>query len=216
MPKFCCIVRAVDSTGVEGELARILAEDLRMHWDAGSGLLRIAASWQDKADAMEQLSAGLLGIWHFRLFSDSRWITIGCNARTLTAALVSGLPAFVKFIRSQKVSDYNIGQWDCLGADEVQFIVMSSFVSYPSDSALSMVFEDTRLALIADDVKAAMQYEMTWLETRPARLWENVLAAFKPEWGWTVDRLRSEVLIGAHISAAYFNMKALAHVERYP
>ena len=122
----------------------------------------------------------------------------------------------MKFIRSQNVSGYNIGQWDCLGEEETRFVVMSAFVSYPSDSALALIFEDTRVALVADKVKAAMQDELAWLEGRPARLWASVLAAIDSSFGWTALRLRSDILSGAHISAAYFSMKTMALVERHP
>ena len=91
-------------------------------------------------------------------FSDSRWITIGCNCRTLVASLLLGLPSLVKEIRDDpRSSDYDIGQWDCLGKDERRFIVMSSVVSYVSDAACSQIFEDQRLARIADNVKGEVK-----------------------------------------------------------
>ncbi len=84
---------------VEPALAEHLAEDLRLHWDPAAASLRIAYRLATAADALEDISGSLLRMWHFSLFSDSRWVTIGRNCRTLTAALISGFEPLMQLIK---------------------------------------------------------------------------------------------------------------------
>ena len=51
--------------GVDAELARIIAYDLKMHWDFTEKVLRVDDSWQMKDNAMEEISGALLAIFHF-------------------------------------------------------------------------------------------------------------------------------------------------------
>ena len=201
--------------GVSAELARIIAFDLKMHWDYKDKVLRIDDTWQTRDDAMSEISGALLGVYHFRPFSDSRWVTIGCNCRTLVASLMLGLHSLVDEIRSGACSDYDIGQWDCLGKDERRFIAMSSIVSYVSDCACSKLFEDHRVARIAPDVKREMQEELMWLETQQDYIWDSVVSIFG-EGEMTASRLKSDIIAGAHISASYFYMKCLSQAAEYP
>ena len=143
-------------------------------------------------------------------------MTIGCNCRTLVASLLLGLPSLVAEIRDDpRSSEYNIGQWDCLGKEEHRFIVMSSLVSYVSDAACSLIFEDQRLARIAAAVKKEIRGELVWLESQPNHLWEAVSLALHKD-NMDAHQLKSDVIAGAHISAGYFWMKSIAQVEEYP
>ena len=202
--------------GVDAELARIIAYDLKMHWDFKDKVLRIDESWQKHGKAMEEISGALLGVYHFRPFSDSRWVTIGCNCRTLVASLLLGLPSLVAEIRDDpRSSDYNIGQWDCLGKAELRFITMSSLVSYVSDAACALIFEDQRLARIAAAVKKEIRGELVWLESQPNHMWEAVSLVLHKD-DMDAARLKSDVIAGAHISASYFFMKCMTQVAEYP
>ena len=73
--------------GLDPTLVEALACQLRLQWKGGR--LQVAASCLHLPDVMETVSSALLGVWHFKRFSDSRWITVGCSCRTLVASLLT-------------------------------------------------------------------------------------------------------------------------------
>ena len=115
-----------------------------------------------------------------------------------------------------KSSEYHISGWDKLGKPEAEFLVVVGLAAYVPDSALSLIFGDTRLALHAEAVREAMGSEVQWLETRGESLWRDLALAFQPAWEVTAFDLRARVLANAHIATGYFYMKSLAETEQFP
>ena len=84
----------------------------------------------------------------------------------MTAAMLTGLPSLIHEIRADPTtSEYHISGWDKLGKDEAMFLATSAMAAYVPDSALSVIFEDTRVALNAETIREAMEGEVVWLET---------------------------------------------------
>ena len=54
-----------------------------------------------------------------------------------------------------------------------------------------------------------------WLETQLNHMWEALSSVLRED-GIAAARLKSDVIAGAHISAGYFFMKSMAHVDEYP
>ena len=201
--------------GVGEDLAKILACDLKLHWDFDMEVMRIDDAWRGRPDAMEQISGALIGVFRFKPFSDSRWVTIGCSCRTLIASMFCGLTNYVKEIRAKAKSDYDIGQWDQLGHPELRFIIMSALVSFSSDAACSLIFEDSRIARIAESVEKEIHAELLWIETRTLEFWQGFMPVVRGAIAGA-ESSRDDVISGAHISAAYFHMKCLRQVHQYP
>ena len=62
--------------GLEPELVETVCT-LRLHW--ASGKLNVVASCASNAALVEELSAVVLGNWHFKQFTTSRWVIVGCS-----------------------------------------------------------------------------------------------------------------------------------------
>ena len=203
--------------GVEPKIVTVLSEDLQLSWDRESQLLLIAKDWAQRKDAMEQISGALLGVWHFRTFSDSRWVSVGTSCRAVAAGLLTGLPSLVDQLREDpKISDFYIGGVSRLDDTACRFIILASLVSYVSDAALCALFEDPRLALTKDAVVDAMSGEVEWLESLDGAFWETLASAFRPEANVSGTFLRSQVLSCSHTSFAFFHWRALVEADRYP
>ena len=195
----------------------MVANDLALWWDPKAEVLRVAEDWLHRTDALSELSAALQAIWHFRKFSDSRWITVGCSCRTLTAALLTGLDSLVARIRTKTAGMLaSIHGFAKLGKEETRFVVLSSMASYVSDGALCSIFEDTRVALRADEISAEVIGSLRWLEALDFHLWEALSRCFKAEWGVTGFCVRGEVLSAGYASGCYFHWKCLRATEQLP
>ena len=90
----------------------------------------------------------------------------------MAAALLTGLRSFVDSIKvDPDEREGHLSGFQRLKADEVKFVVLSSLVSYVSDAALAFIFEDTRVALRADEVKEAIVTEVMWLAALEDHMW---------------------------------------------
>ena len=190
--------------GVDPVLAEQVTSDMALHWDFELGKLRVAADFRQTKDAFEELVGAIMGIWNFRPFSDSRWITVGLSCRSLVAGLLTGLPSLVDDIR-QHCGDklYYIEGYQRLQGEGTKFAVVASLASYVADAGLAAVFEDPRVAKSHMGIREAMVSEVQWLQTTPDALWRSLCQVFSPGDEMTPYRLRSEVLTCAHTSFAF-------------
>ena len=84
-------------SGLEHDLVDLLAEGLRGQWkDDRLQVLDTCLQWPD---LWEELSAAVLGVWQFRKFTTSRWVTVGCSCRSLIGALLTGFGSMFQFIK---------------------------------------------------------------------------------------------------------------------
>ena len=203
--------------GLDEDLVDLLANDLVLWWDSQAQVLRVAEEWKFRKEAMEELSATLQAIWHFKLFSDSRWNTIGCNCRTLTASMLTGLASLVDRVRAHTIGrELHINGWDKLGKEETRFVVLASVASYVADGALSMIFADTRVALHADAIRNSIIEGLQWMEALDSHVWEALALCHKPEWRVTAFVVRGEALSAAYSSGGYFHWKCLRATDQLP
>ena len=203
--------------GLDEELVDLLANDLVLWWDPQAQVLMVAEEWKRNKAAMQELSAALQAIWHFKLFSDSRWNTIGCNCRTLTASLLTGLASIVDRVRTQTIGrELHINGWAKLGKEETRFVVLASVASYVADGALSLIFKDTRVALNADVIRDSIDSSLQWMEVLDGHVWEALALCHKPEWRVTAFVVRGEALSAAYTSGGYFHWKCLRATEQLP
>ena len=201
---------------MDSALAELIAHELRLHWDFENAHLCVSSEWQKKEGSMQELASALLALWHFKLFSDSRWLTIGISCRTLVVALLTGLPEMIKFLKTKGVSEFHLGGWSGLDLAAKKFIVPAAIVAYVPDAALSVIFEDTRFARISGDVQEAMASELLWLETLEAQIWQQLSSVFMDEGGMAARELRSVVLAGGHTAVGYMHWKTFSPLERHP
>ena len=91
-----------DALGIQAEIAETLV-DLQLSFVQGT-----IHVWEDAhvgSDFVGSVCAALMGTWRFVPFTTSRWLTVGTSARTMVAALATGLPNFVKYIEKETTSN---------------------------------------------------------------------------------------------------------------
>ena len=198
---------------LDPEIVQTLVE-LKLVWDPANATLKVGRAWASHPDLMEKLSGALLSAWEFKLFTESRWMTIGLSSRIMVASILLGLKSLVSYIRRETpASDFHIhgfGRLEKPGASK--FLVLASMVSYVPDAALQATMEDPRLALNIDHVKEVMYDELGWLQTIALPVWET-LGKICGESAFT---MRSQALSCAHKASAFFDFRVLSKVKQLP
>ena len=196
--------------GLEPDLVEALCS-LRLHWAGGK--LNVAASCTSNEGLVEDLSAVLLGIWKFRQFTTSRWVTVGCSCRSLLGALLTGFDSLVELIRADpNASDFHINGYGRLGPRGKRFVAMAALVSYVPEACLLQLLEDDRLPLQLGHLKATMVEELQFLANIKPRIWQ----ALGDACGMAPLVLRSEVLMAGHIAFAFVHKRALSEAGKLP
>ena len=198
--------------GLEHDVVEVLTTVLRLKW--ADGFLQVAASCSLPGNLVETVSYCLLSIWHFRQFSDSRWVTVGCSCRTVMAAWLTGLPSLVASIRADAAcSDFHIHGFARLQQEAQHFMAMASMVSYISDSCLTELLEDPRVPLRQASIKAAIQTEVEWLASVSDYVWDSLAGVIGGSAG---QGLRSDCLRAAHISVAFLEQRLFSEASKLP
>ena len=131
--------------GVDVETAELLAADLQLWWEGGRlSVLRGAFADRDLWDA---IASALMAAWRFAKFTESRWLTVGSSARTLTVGLLTGLESLVRFIEKDELA----GKWYLKGfrrlhADRKQFLVVAAIVGRVPEAFQYQLMKDSRVA----------------------------------------------------------------------
>ena len=197
--------------GLDPTLVDVLACKLRLQWNGAR--LQVAASCMDMPDVIETLSSALLGVWHFKKFSDSRWITVGCSCRTLIASLLTGLESLVAFIREDPASsDFHIVGFVRLSPEMKKFSAAAALASYVSDAFLSEMMEDPRLPMRLAFLKQCVQDEQQWLDSLPFSVWESMAEVV----GGAARELRTDTIAAGHISMAFLQNRVFSEAEKHP
>ena len=140
--------------GLEPELVETVCS-LRLQW--ASGKLNVAASCASNAALVGELSAAVLGNWHFEQFTTSRWVTVDCSCRSLLGALLTGFDALVEMMRSDpSASDFNISGYGRWGHRCKSFVAMAALVSNVPEACLLQLLHDNRLPLQLGHLKSTM------------------------------------------------------------
>ena len=78
---------------IEFDTLELLVDILEFRVEAGR--LVVSQEAQAVPDHIGALCAALSSIWHFRKWTESRWLTVGSSSRIVVAALLYGLEIFV-------------------------------------------------------------------------------------------------------------------------
>ena len=197
--------------GVAPDLAETLAE-LNLHWD-GSRLL-VGEQHRGQPELLQKVSACMLGVFQFRPFTTSRWVTVGDSSRSLVASLCLGLQGLVHMIRqSPDTSEYYIHGFGQLDDETLKYAVVAALSSNVSDAVLVELLEDDRLSRHVAAIERGLQEECQWIANVTWFTWSRLSGLLS---GLSAKALRSDCCLAASISAAYFTRKCLQVARCFP
>ena len=180
---------------VEMETADVLAEVLQLTFEGGR--LRVARSVSARADLVDLIVTALSSVWRFKRWCESRFLTAGVQARTVVAAMLTGIEDLVAFIRAdESASKFFINGFTRLQGPVKVFFAECAFVSRVSDGVMAELMEDSRVALRYDSLFQCLSEDMLWLAMVPHQTWQHVASVAKIDPG----DLRSNCVAGGHLS----------------
>jgi hypothetical protein len=206
---------------LDEDLAYELACKMRLLWDGEARVLRVCKRWAASASLFEAVSGALWSIWRFRLFSDSRWLTVGSCCRALVAAQLTGVCALVSHIKVSRGSQYYIGGYSKVTGRTTQFAIIAALASHVPDAACAFLMEDGRVAKMAAKLKDRLIEKLTELEELDIGVYELIndllLRVDEPlPMDSCASRLRSDVLSAAYLARAFIHTRVLAQLEEFP
>ena len=178
--------------------------------------LWINPKWRDNKDTLETLVSFYLYCFRFRQATESRWLSIGIACRCVLLSIPLGLPYLLEWLEEHtKVPDHEAKGWSNFFVGEVPlFVALCAFASRIADVAITRLLEDDRVMMVYQDLKDAVELEVSLLQEIPLKVWEWVADAVVPQYGHL--ELRSTTLMASMTSLGYFSFKVFRHVTACP
>ena len=82
--------------GIDAETVELMACELQLWWEDGA-LWFLRGAFED-GDVIDAVASALMAVWRFVKFSESRWLTVGTSARTVIAAVLTGIEDLIDTI----------------------------------------------------------------------------------------------------------------------
>ena len=193
------------------ETTDLLANDLQLWWEDGS-LYFIRDAFKD-GDIVCVVASALMAVWRFVKFSDSRWLTLGTSARTVVAALLTGIESLVQMImRDKRCSKFYIRGFGRLTASRKAFLVKAAIVSRVSEGAQLILMEDSRVVRVQDDLWGAACEELKLIIERSTPQW--ALLASACDLG--VGALADACIVASHTPLHFLWRRVMVHAQELP
>jgi hypothetical protein len=137
------------------------------------GQLLIAERHRGRIGLHDLLITIMLKTWHFRRFSDGRFVSMGRSSRQLVLSMALGLEHLIGFVIKQGGSQYYIGHFVKHCTQQVKLLsCLVAMCSRVSDSILSMTMKDDRVPIMLPAIDAQMHAELDRLTAIPMSIWQ--------------------------------------------
>ena len=192
-------VLAVDMESVE-----VMADTLQLEFRNGE--LLVSQTADVPGDVVDCVCSALTATWRFVKFTLSRWLTVGTSARTVVAAMLTGLPSLVDFIVKDTRSSLYYLKGFARMKDRMAFCVQTAIVSRVPEGVQVELLEDSRVALNYNKLWAAAAEELRWAVDIQQHVWDRLGALY----GSNGQALADKCIEASHI-AFHFMWRRVLH-----
>ena len=197
---------------VEAELCNMLS-DRGVLWLDGS--LHVSCAFRDDPELLNWLYNAIMTVFRLKKFSTSRWITVGCCCRTLSAALALGLKRLHQMcIDDDKVGNHYISGFLKLTPEMTRFSVVAAISSRPTEALGLAVLEDDRAVRQIESYESILADEMVWMTNLGEPVWRLLELASFP--GASAATIKTDCMDCAHTAIAYTYRTLLGKVRTLP
>ena len=196
--------------GLESSLVDTLVE-VGAHCHDG----HLCVSPNSRADAslMEKLSGVLLSVLAMKQFTESRWLTVGCSMRSLTAAALLGLDGLLEHTLAVPHAPlYHLSGAKRFVGEARAFAVMAGICSFIGDSFIADVLEDNRIPRRIGELEELLHSEMEFIMTLPLEAFSMVGSAC----AFSGSQLRDEVVAACLAAYSYIQDKTIIPAKHLP
>lgn len=174
----------------------------------------ISAQFRDDPDVLDNVAGAIVSAFHFRNYSESRWVGLAPSGRSLVVSDCFGLSSFVDMMRVQTgASDFYIksfARWDDAARKCTAIAALGSSVV---GLLLHLVLENDCLVKQVNVLEDACASEFAFVNG----ISEFVFAFIAKEVVHSnAVEIRSEVLQAVYVQEVYIREKALAIIYKLP
>jgi hypothetical protein len=183
------------------------------HWL--DGMLHVRASLEGDANNFELISTIWAYAMRWRKFSETRWNTVGASTRNVLRTILLGLDRLVEITRADPtITDYHLHGWvRC--SDRVRvYQCVAAMACYPIEAVILIMMADDRVCRQLDEIIAAMEDELRYLESLPIIFWSRIADATRGT--CSASRLRNYTLHAAHTACGYFSRLTIWQYHQPP
>ena len=152
--------------GVDPLTAELLAKQLQLVWE-GKRLMVLKGAFED-GDLPQAVASALCAAWHFKSFSESRWLTVGASCRTMVAAFLTGIQGLVRLIMKESSTIFFLRGFDRLDARRMEFMTTCAVASRIPEALQVNLMKDNRVAKTADSLWEDGAKMLKWAIDLPA------------------------------------------------
>eukprot|EP00971_Amphidinium_carterae_P340691 6479140-Amphidinium_carterae.2 len=213
LPKGEVLHEYFTALGVDADDVQLLAHDCKLLWCTRREKLLVSATFLEKSDSINIVSALLLGLYKFNRFCGSRWLTIGVACRNYMISSSLGFGSLFQHLKANHyISEYDSAGASKLGVREGQMAAVLGLTAYAPESMMADLMRDGRLMQQLDVLEATLNEKCHYLEHLTANFWETMgtFVALTP----TV--LRDMVLRGMQTIRGYIELKIFSTARDFP
>ena len=163
--------------GIEPDIAELFACALQIQFKDDQFFIREDFQHTDTVGVMR---SGLLTVFRFRHFCDTRWLSVGFSARALVASMLLGIRSLVDEIKRPAPEHcFYLNGFYRLQANVAEFVICAAIVARVRDAAHLELMEDARLLRRMQEVKEAVAEEMQWIASISDFVWITLRSVFQ-------------------------------------
>ena len=152
----------------------------------------------------------------WKMFTDSRWVTIGTASRLLLLSISVGLEALVSTTRNlPNVSDFHLHGFEKMTQPAAAFAVYAALGAYPVEALSLELLEDDRLGRRLEELKEVVASEVEYLGSVTDATWAR-LALLAGNAACSGPELKHEVLSVVHTSVSFVHRQVFQEFAKYP
>ena len=197
--------------GIDAETVELMACELQLWWEDGA-LWFLRGAFED-GDVIDAVASALMAVWRFVKFSESRWLTVGTSARTVIAAVLTGIEDLIGTItKDPKASKFYLRGFQRLTTPRKQFLVSAAVSSRIPESVQCELMEDSRVARTHDDLWKTLAEEMRWIVDISPNTWSLLGSTC----GRPGPEVRDVCIGAAHVSFQFIWRRVLVPAAELP
>ena len=139
-----------------------------------NGKLCVSLACKDMKDLGEVLTGVLLGCWAFKLFSTSRWLSVGTSCRVMVIGWLTGLSSFMTYLKAQGAYLDRLGGYFRLTGPMRRFVAQAALASYVPEGVQNKLMSDAAVPRRLKELEQSAAEEMQCLLDIGDEVWDLI------------------------------------------
>ena len=172
---------------------------LQLRWDRDQ--LKVATRFANQDSVVSAVATVFLHIMSLKIYSDSRWVSLGPSCRTLLCGMCVGLERLVEYVSNTPgQSTYYVGGFSRLDSQVKRMVAVASVCSYLPDAVLALLWECDQLPKMLPRLRQEISDEIAFITNLAQSVYDFLSTAVS-----YVGNLRSDCVSAALVAVGHIN-----------